>query len=598
MTRSFSPRAVPTFCTTFCLAAAAIAVFSISGGCDTAAQNLGNGGTRGEGPAGNPAPPGAPANFGDGAEADDASGGPAAAATVARAIEEADIVKVVGDKLYALNQFKGLLIVDVQDPDSPALLGELDLRGRGVEMYVGDTQAYVLLSADSYYYYAGGHGFAEGGVAVDGDDTATSIARDGPMPPAPDFEGSRLAIVDISDPTEPVVDGKINLVGFANESRRVGDIIYVIGSHYAPYFAYGAEDSSSEGQGFVASVNVADPDDIVAVERKSLAGNALMMHTSDSAIFAASQSYDYDSGDTMTDIEILDISDAAGAIALRGTFQVPGYIRNRFYMDAFGDTFRIASESTGFGFRKVRLFTYDISDLDDVADLGSTDIIEDESLQAVRFDGERAYAVTFLQIDPLFVIDLSDPANPVVAGELEVPGFSTHIEPRGNRLIAVGIDDTDGNRPAVAYYNVEDPANPTQIGRVILGPPGSYTSSDATYDEKAFKVVDELGLIAIPFQHVDYGDFGDERSVPPSEPVAQAEEDGEDGDKPDELPEYQGPTCTNGVQLVDFSDAELKQRGSFENSGNVTRVGIIGGRVFAISEFGLKTVDITDRDHP
>src|SRR6185295_13039132 len=98
--------------------------------------------------------------------------------------------------------------------------------------------------------------------------------------------------------------------------------------------------------------------------------------------------------------------------------------------------------------------TFDLSDLDNVTPLGQTQIMQNESLEAVRFDGPRGYAVTFFRTDPLFVLDLSDPANPIVAGNLEVPGFSTHIEPRGDRLIAVGIDDTDGQRPAVAYYDV------------------------------------------------------------------------------------------------------------------------------------------------
>ncbi|MBX3395872.1 MAG: beta-propeller domain-containing protein [Phycisphaerae bacterium] len=581
---------------------AALAAMMIAVGCDTA-QSLspvGNGSVA-------PNTPG-PNSSGDfGAPSQDSGSGARASESVARAIEEADIVKIVDGTLYALNRFKGLLIVDVQDPDSPALLGQLDLRGRGVEMYVGGNQAYVLLSADTYYYYGGGYGFGRGGVdlAVGQNDQALAIAPDGPMPPRPDFEGSRLAIIDVSDPTAPTLESKVNLVGFANESRRVGDVIYVVGSNYAPYFAIGAENSNSEdapvGEGFVASVNVADPANITPVERKSLSGAALTMHTSDSAIFAASQAYDFNSGNVLTEVQVIDISDPDGSIALRGKFTVPGWIRNRFYMDAFGDVFRIATESTGFGFQAVKLFTYDISDRDDVKPLGSTKIIENESLQAMRFDGERAYAVTFLIVDPLFVIDLSDPAAPVVAGELKVPGYSTHIEPRGDRLIAIGIDDTNGNRPAVAYYDVKDPAAPKELGRVILGPPGSYTSSDATYDEKAFKVVEELGLIVVPFQHVDWGDsIGG--AMPPSTGTARnddvKEDDNNSNDNGDDEPFYYGPSCTNGVQLIDFSDTALTQRGSFESKGNASRVGVLGDRLFALSDIALTTINISDRDKP
>lgn len=133
---------------------------------------------------------------------------------------------------------------------------------------------------------------------------------------------------------------------------------------------------------------------------------------------------------------------------------------------------------------------------------------------------------------------------------------------------------------------------------MILGPPGSYTSSNATYDEKAFKIIDELGLIVMPYHHYDYEAF---------------EDDGfgfEDDFERDEVatPPSSGATtaqllladsrCTNGVQLVDFSDDGLTRRGNFEHLGEVSRVGVIGERVFALSDIGLQTVNIDDRDAP
>ncbi|MCB9858722.1 MAG: beta-propeller domain-containing protein [Phycisphaerales bacterium] len=573
-------------------------------GCDTTAQQSLNGGVAGENAtqdssAGAPAGFGAPAPAADplapGLASDEATSG-----DVVRDIEEADVVKVVGDKLYALNQYKGLLIVDVADPDAPALLGSLDLRGRGVEMYVVGDRVFVLLSADYYYAYYEDV-ILQPGLAIEPMPSGLSVASDGRAIPAPpEFEGSQLAIVDVSTPTTPKSEGKINLVGYASQSRRVGDVIYVIGSnlnYYGGFYAPG--DEADKDQGFVASINVADPADPQAVERKVIPGDGQLMHVTDTAIYAAGYGYDNDTGEATTDVQIVDISDAGGAIALRGTFRVPGSIDTRFYMDAFDKTFRIVTESWGFGFQQVRLFTYDITDPDDVQSLAEVQVIEGEGLEAVRFDGVRGYAVTFLRVDPLFVLDLSDPADPKVAGELEVPGFSTHIEPRGDRLIAVGIDDTDGNRPAVAYYDVSDPANPTQLGRVVLGPPGSYTSSEATYDEKAFKVLDDLGLIVIPFHHEDYPDvFFDEPVGFAEGEVPPTSGGGSDGASTQSADSIYDVNCTNGVQLVDFSDTALEQRGMFENVGEVNRVGLIGDRVFALSAFGLQTVDITDRDNP
>jgi hypothetical protein len=506
------------------------------------------------------------------APAGDATIESSAAETVVRDIEEADIVKIVGDRLYALNTYKGLLIVDVANPDAPALLGQFDLRGRGVEMYVVGSQICVVLSAD-WYFYAWGGGSA-------GMEVVPAVAAD-PVPPTPDFQGSQLAIIDVSTPAAPTLTGKLDLAGYADQSRRVGDIIYIVGTNYIPFETQPSGDGAAVNDGFVASVSVADPANIAPVERETFSGSSLMIHVSGSTIFASSQDYDATTAQGFTHIQVIDITDPAGAIAIRGTFDVAGRIENRFFMDEYQGVFRIVTQSWGFGFLTVKLFTYDLADLDHVVALGQAEIMQDESARAVRFDGPRGYVVTYLQVDPLFVLDLHDPANPAVTGQLEVPGFSTYIEPRGNRLIAVGIDDTDGRRPALAYYNVEDPANPSQLSRVVLGPPGSFTESEAVYDEKAFKIIDELSLIAIPFKHVDFSAT--------TEPAA--------GDSTSSS-NIQAPTCKNAVQLVDFNDSALTQRGWFEHKGRVQRVGVIGGRVFALSQAALQTVNIADRDNP
>jgi hypothetical protein len=137
----------------------------------------------------------------------------------------------------------------------------------------------------------------------------------------------------------------------------------------------------------------------------------------------------------------------------------------------------------------------------------------------------------------------------------------------------------------VAYYNVADPAAPSELGRVVLGPPGSFTDSDAIYDEKAFKIVDELGLIAIPFHHFEGGG-----GTPVPVPLG--------GGEPASAESSDVPKCTNGVQLVDFSDTALTRRGAFEHRGRVERVGVVGGRIFALSQAAFQTVHMDDRDNP
>ncbi|MCZ6683034.1 MAG: beta-propeller domain-containing protein, partial [Planctomycetota bacterium] len=544
-------------------------------GCDTLLRSNALTGAAGlDAPAASPAP--------------EVSGDSAAGAAAAvREIEEADVVKQVGDKIYILNRLKGFIIVDAADADNPKVVGSTELPGNPVEMFVVDRRAFVVLSAD--------YGF-----------DLILLPAGSPLAgaPQPEFNGSQIAIVDIADPTRPTVLGKISLAGFASQSRRVGDVLYVVGRNLPSFLTDPLDPDNpvlapeyyEEERAFVASINVADPADIRPVDRKTFRGGAVEMHVSTEAIFAAGYLYDADLAQSFTRVQYADITDPTGLIEIRGAVRVPGHIRNRFYMDDFERTFRICTQSRGFGFNEVRLFTYDISDPDNIKPLGETEIIKNESLRAVRFDGPRAYVVTFLQIDPLFVIDLSDPAKPTVTGALDVPGFSTHIVPRGDRLIAIGIDDTEGRRPAVAYYDVSDPTKPTQLSRVILGPPYTFTESEAVYDEKAFKILDELGLIVIPFSHASF-DF-DETPIGPPPPLI----DGPGplpggGPLPGATPSSR-PKCVNAVQLVEFSDRGLKQRGWFDARSRVQRVGIISDRIFAISQAGLQTIDISDRDNP
>jgi hypothetical protein len=106
-----------------------------------------------------------------------------------------------------------------------------------------------------------------------------------------------------------------------------------------------------------------------------------------------------------------------------------------------------------------------------------------EQLYGVRFFADRAYAVTFERIDPLYVIDLADPAQPRIAGQLEVTGFSDFLHPvSDDLLLALGQADTGGIK--LELFDIADIANPMSLGSDVLGASGAY--SEARYDRHAF----------------------------------------------------------------------------------------------------------------
>lgn len=104
-----------------------------------------------------------------------------------------------------------------------------------------------------------------------------------------------------------------------------------------------------------------------------------------------------------------------------------------------------------------------------------------EAVFAVRFAAERAYVVTFRVIDPLYVVDLANPADPAVAGELAIPGFSTYLRPLGSRaLLSIGQDATVAGRARgvkVDLYDVRDIGDPALVGSEIFGDAGSRSEA-------------------------------------------------------------------------------------------------------------------------
>src|SRR5258708_27773824 len=109
-----------------------------------------------------------------------------------------------------------------------------------------------------------------------------------------------------------------------------------------------------------------------------------------------------------------------------------------------------------------------------ISKLGELELGSGEQLHATRFDGNLVYVVTFFQIDPLWVVDLSDPAKPHIAGSVNVPGWSSYIAPQGDRLVTVGVES---HPVAVSLFDVPNPTQPTLLGHLILG--GNYSWGDA-----------------------------------------------------------------------------------------------------------------------
>lgn len=194
------------------------------------------------------------------------------------------------------------------------------------------------------------------------------------------------------------------------------------------------------------------------------------------------------------------VDGTGGGITYIASGRVEGTLINSYSMSEFDGRLRVATTTNVGDFgggldNGVHVFEVDGDRLDEVGAI--TGLGRGESIQAVRFDGSRAYVVTFRQVDPLFVLDLSEPTRPMLTGELKIPGYSTYLKPiDGDRVIGVGMEGTESGSitgAQVSVFDVSDPANPVQTATARIG-----DWSSATSDPHAFLWWSPTGTIVVP----------------------------------------------------------------------------------------------------
>jgi len=153
--------------------------------------------------------------------------------------------------------------------------------------------------------------------------------------------------------------------------------------------------------------------------------------------------------------------------------------------------------------------------ISELVKLGSVEVgKKDELITAVRFFDNVSYVVTFERTDPFYVLDLSDPMNPKVLGELEVPGFSQFMHPikeDNSMLLTVGRDADNFGRDTgfqISIFDSAIPTDPKLVDRLVIGGDGSSTSSSSSFDERAFRYfqVGDVGRLVIPLSSWSYRD--------------------------------------------------------------------------------------------
>jgi len=216
-------------------------------------------------------------------------------------------------------------------------------------------------------------------------------------------------------------------------------------------------------------------------------------------------------GKTVTDILRFDVN----SLELKADASISGYLLNQFSFDVYDSTIRVAATdwSSGKTTNSVYVFNMALEPQSSIMNLAAG-----ETIRAVRFIGDKGYVVTFQNIDPLFVIDLSNPKAIKVTGELKVPGFSTYLHPLSKNVLfgiaedleVIQVKNPDGtvwnsmNRFGIkiSLFDVSNPIAPKELASLrVLGQNG-YT--EASYNHKTIVYDTERQLLYLPYTDSDY----------------------------------------------------------------------------------------------
>jgi len=242
------------------------------------------------------------------------------------------------------------------------------------------------------------------------------------------------------------------------------------------------------------------------------ADHLYLTYTSYDYSFSILGSSSYDEMSEKTKIHKIKLSNDDITYVASG--EVPGRLLNQFSMDEHNSYFRIAT-TTGYIWNEDQPSQNHVYVLDENLNTISSinDIAPGEELYAARFMGNTSYLVTFKNTDPFFTIDLSDPLNPKLLGELKLPGYSDYLHPFDeDHIIGIGKDTVASDDPNFAWYqgvklalfNVSDIDNPVLVDTEVIGDRGS--STPVLSDHKALLFDKNKQLLTLPVSVYEISD--------------------------------------------------------------------------------------------
>ena len=472
-------------------------------------------------------------------------------------VDEPDLVKTDGSFIYILSE-TDLFIVQSYPVGSSELVSTIQLNSsyQYSSFFVYENNLIVFAqSYPTYYWSHYDYPLLEKDQVddtTDGEDIEESHSTNQSIitPRPGNWSVSQVAIFvyDLSDKQQPVLGKSIKIDGSFVDARRIDATVYVVASENT-YDIFRTIDGNDYVQIPKISVDgttkqlaphqihyVDEPDEANKLthvltfnlssfkydEKSFLIGSTHELYMSKNHLYLTYTSYDYSFSmfgsrsyeETREKTKIHKIKLSNDDITYVASGEVPGRLLNQFSMDEHDSYFRIAT-TTGYIWNEDRPSQNRVYVLDENLNTVSSinDIASGEELYAARFMGDTAYLVTFKNTDPFFTIDLSDPLNPKVLGELKLPGYSDYLHPYDeDHIIGIGKDTVASDDPNFAWYqgvklalfNVSDIDNPVLVDTEVIGDRGS--STPVLSDHKALLFDKNKQLLSLPVSVYEISD--------------------------------------------------------------------------------------------
>lgn len=436
-------------------------------------------------------------------------------------VDEADVVKTDGDYIYYLAQDK-IYIINSKNLTQESVI-EFE---KGDNAKVNPSEIYIY--KDKLIVLENSYTISERRMS---EDVVNSLVEVDTV----SRESKTVAqVYDISNKQKPELIRELELDGNYMNSRMIGNKLYLISSKSA-YYTTGMRDVDllpmvkdtvvSEEAKAVECTDIAyfegdDADSFLTVagfnvENKepasieTILGSIDEIYASEQNLYVTQQTYTYsyitDREKTTTTIYKFNLID--GSVKLQAKTEIAGNIKNQFSMDEYQGKLRVASTSGYTANPENVLYILD----EDLKEIGKIDnMANGEKIYAVRFMQNKGYIVTFEQIDPLFVIDLSDPTAPEIKGQLKIPGYSSYLHPYDEtHIIGIGYNTKSNGYGGVtnanikmSMFDVSDLNNPKEIFNVSIGSDNVY--SEVNYNHKALFYNAEKNLIGFALTDRNY----------------------------------------------------------------------------------------------